>query len=86
MTLKEAKRKAEEWRAEEWRGGKICSVKDCGDRWLFGFEEDASTFSALFLFVFKEDGRIECLSYARFVDLLFSDEIICEDIDLETQF
>ena len=35
LTLKEAILKA-----ENWRGSKVKTVKECGDRWIFTFEDD----------------------------------------------
>lgn len=53
MILEEAIQKAESER------GEIISIRDCGDRWSFGFLVDKGKIGGAPLFVFKDDGHIE---------------------------
>ena len=46
-------------KAEKFRGNKICSASDCGDRWIFGFEEDVGKTGSAPVAVFKEKGTCE---------------------------
>ena len=54
ISLKDAFKKA-----EKFRGSKICSAGDCGDKWIFGFEEDVGKTGGAPVAVFKEKGTCE---------------------------
>ncbi len=65
MTLKDAIKIA-----EEIRGSEVSIVKDCGDRWAFGFRADADRLGSAPAFVFKGDGHCEFFFVGDYIDVL----------------
>ena len=66
MTLEEAITKVESETGEVVR-----AIRDCGDRWCFGFEGDEGAYTGSFVtFVFKSDGRIEYESIVNCVEIV----------------
>ena len=72
MTVKEAARKAEEFRS----GCHAFLAKDCGDRWAIFFEEDRGHLGGFPVFVFKDDGYCTGFIYAEYLDLMHGGKII----------
>ena len=42
--------------------GKIDSISDCGDRWVFDFFDEKYKFGTVSMFVFKKNGKFEYFS------------------------
>lgn len=68
--------------AQKWSGYKVSNVADCGDKWVFGFEEFKECLGGFVLLIDKENGRCEMLSSAEFMYTLIDGEITCTPIDL----
>ena len=65
MTLQEAIKIA-----ETERKSKVTGAGDCGDRWVFSFEDDIGKTDCMPLFVYKENGKVEYFLMGFFMDSL----------------
>ena len=63
--------------AQEMSGYHVNNSGDCGDKWIFGFEEFKDSLGGLVALVDKKSGACEYLSSAEFVDLLLDKKITC---------
>ncbi len=77
MTLDEARHLA-----QEWSGYTVSDAGDCGDKWVFGFEECKEGLGGLVVLVNKKSGECEGLSSAEFVYSFLEGELNYKRIDL----
>ena len=68
--------------AQEWSGYKVSDAGDCGDKWVFGFEEFKEGFGGLVVLVDKKSGKCEELSSAEFIYSFLEGELTYKRIAL----
>jgi len=56
--------------AETTRGSEVGIIKDCGDRWAFGFKEDIDCLGSAPAFVYKDNGQCEFFFAGDYIDVL----------------
>lgn len=68
--------------AERERNSKVAAIGDCGNFWLFSFEDDRGKTDSLPLLVHKIDARCEYVCVGTFVDSLVSGQITCTPLKI----
>ena len=68
--------------AQEWSGNKVSDAGDCGDKWVFGFEEFKECLGGFVVLTDKKSGECKALGSAEFMYALLNGEITCTPVDL----
>ena len=71
--------------AERERESTVISAGDCGDKWVFGFEDDCGKMDALLLFVYKVDGSVEYFLPAFFAEALLNGKMSYNKIEIKEE-
>lgn len=77
ITLAQARRLA-----QEWSGYKVSDAGDCGDKWVFGFEEFKECLGGFVVLTDKKNGGCKAVSSAEFMYALLDGEITFISVDL----
>ena len=68
--------------AQRWSGNKVSNAGDCGDKWVFGFEEFKECLGGFVALIDKENGECKAVGSAEFMYALLDGEMTCTPIDL----
>lgn len=68
--------------AQRWSGNKVSNAGDCGDKWVFGFEEFKECLGGFVALIDKKNGECEAVGSAEFMYALLDGVMTCTPIDL----